>query len=216
MFQRSLLALVYASVTEEPGLQAMFTTLLCLLYVILHMLCAPLHSGSANRMQATLLVCLTVVALCTVPFAEGLEKAVPGTIIYPSNQLALVVGTLCSGVVPLLVILFDHREQAFKMAGLKAEGCGWSGRTPWSLRRLAAVLLVPLVLVLHWGHKLVAMWWGLVQRGVVGLLRQDCPRLGRVCCVFRRHCCLLGGCLGTLMVLVIAALVLFTPASLTG
>jgi hypothetical protein len=45
-------------------------TFLCATFTLLHCLVAPLKNDRAQLLQAMLLFCLTVVALCGTPFAQ--------------------------------------------------------------------------------------------------------------------------------------------------
>jgi hypothetical protein len=110
-----------------------------------------------SPLQTALLSCETVAALCTIPFAESMEKAVAtGTEQYASNSMAQVLGLLCGGPLPLLLIIDLHREDIWGWLKCPLAGVPPSGR----LRCLAAVLLCPAV--------------GLVYliRGLAGLARR--------------------------------------------
>jgi hypothetical protein len=60
MFQRSLLALVFAVGLEQPGLQAIVITLLCMAFVIAQYWCHPLQDSRANSMQVRAVQCNTL------------------------------------------------------------------------------------------------------------------------------------------------------------
>jgi hypothetical protein len=70
MAQRLLLALIYTFGSSFPGLQSLVLTFLCATFTLLHCLVAPLKNDRAQLLQAMLLFCLTVVALCGTPFAQ--------------------------------------------------------------------------------------------------------------------------------------------------
>lgn len=70
------LGLVLTFGPSTPGVQATVMTLLCICFGFLHCIMVPLKDSSAQHLQTTLLLCLTLLALASTPFANALELQV--------------------------------------------------------------------------------------------------------------------------------------------
>ncbi len=67
------LALVLTFGSSMPGVQAIVMTLLCVVFGFVHCALTPLKDPSAQTLQTCLLLCLTVLALASTPFAHALD-----------------------------------------------------------------------------------------------------------------------------------------------
>jgi hypothetical protein len=108
---------------------------------------------------------LTVAALCTVPFAEGLEKAVADTVWYPSDAMAQVLGLLCGGPLPLLLIINLHRDDL--QGWLTCRRDGLADRLRWCV----AACLLPVLALLRLVNYVGETAWAALRRCLERVMR---------------------------------------------
>ena len=118
--------------TQQPGVQALVSTLVCLVAVLAHVTFRPLHNAASQHMQTGLLLCLAVVALASVPLAEREEAAlaVSSTRVTSTNvadALTVTFGT----VVPVVLLALAYAVPAalLKWGPSSMRGAGAVGAT---------------------------------------------------------------------------------------
>ena len=118
--------------TQQPGVQALVSTLVCLVAVLAHVTFRPLHNAASQHMQTGLLLCLAVVALASVPLAEREEAAlaVSSTRVTSTNvadALTVTFGT----VVPVVLLALAYAVPAalLKWGPRSMRGVGAVGAT---------------------------------------------------------------------------------------
>lgn len=100
MSQRLALAMVFTFGASHPGVQSLALATLCVLFAVTSGMLAPLRDRSAQALHTVLLLGLSVVALCGVPFASDQERAVGGsgsgsaTLQHVAEDVAVVFGTV--------------------------------------------------------------------------------------------------------------------------
>ena len=64
MLHRLTLAVIYSFMSTVPMVQTMVSTVVCVIFAMVHAFVQPLRSPTAHTLQTFLLFCLVVVALC--------------------------------------------------------------------------------------------------------------------------------------------------------
>jgi hypothetical protein len=112
MAQRLSLALVFAFGASRPGVQALVLATLCVIFAVLSAVMAPLRDNLAQALHTVLLLGLTVVAVCGVPFASDQEDAVAGrghgttlAVQQATEGMAVVFGTVGPAVSTTLAVI---------------------------------------------------------------------------------------------------------------
>lgn len=148
MCQRSLLALVFAVGLDQPGVQALTITLLCMGFAVMHYWCQPLQDSRANSMQVS--------AACQCLSTHGATRLPSGSavLVNPLAHDSLFVrptptriSTLCFGCgMCALPVASDWQLLCFVPLSilLLLEGC------VWGLRKLRLDLRVAVYPSHHW------------------------------------------------------------------
>ena len=100
---------------QQPAVQVLVSTLVCLVAVLAHVTFRPLHNAASHLMQTGLLLCLCIVALASVPLAEREEAALAASSESTrvksadvANALTVTFGT----VVPVVLLALAYAVPA--------------------------------------------------------------------------------------------------------
>ena len=103
MAQRLLLAMVYTFDAAQPSAQAVVQSVLCIAFVVGHVIATPLRDRDSQTLQTVLLFCLAVVAVCGTPLAVLSESAQSASL-SSSDSLVQRLRVAFGVVIPLLGI----------------------------------------------------------------------------------------------------------------
>lgn len=114
MVHRLALAFLCTFASESPAIQSLVSTLVCILFLVLHVYRQPLRQPASQALQSVLLLCLSIVSLVKDFWSSGLQYAVPlnpGTIpatIASTNTFCEVVTLLSEYLIPFTALLASY------------------------------------------------------------------------------------------------------------
>jgi hypothetical protein len=126
-----VLALVFTFGSQEPGVQVLVLVLLCVGVLVAHCVIVPLRSPEAQSLQTVLMVCLTLTALCSSPFATTLESGSAGHIGASTQPYAAasLLRDIVGVPVPAVAVAWSFVGGAVRRLGQRLwRRAGWGSR----------------------------------------------------------------------------------------
>jgi hypothetical protein len=105
MVQRLLLALLFTFGSSDATLRTVVSSLLCALYLALHVVVQPLRLQRTNALQTALLLCLFVVAEANVPAATDASVDGLSTVRHSTRNALFHLEMVCRHFVPATAVV---------------------------------------------------------------------------------------------------------------
>ncbi len=116
MGQRVLLGLVFTfAPASAPAAQSVVLTLLCVVFLVAHMIASPFVDKHSQALQSVLLCCLVAVSLSSVPGAVSVETVCSGagdSSNTPVHQVSQALQVWAGVVVPVCALVVSYAHKA--------------------------------------------------------------------------------------------------------